>query len=68
MRLPVLTGVMRTTISWVNPIQRLLWLASIRPEDFSDATIVQPICSAVSSARPNAASGASPTVSGTISG
>ena len=43
MRLPVLTGVMRTTISWVNPIQRLHWLASIRPDDLSDATIVHPI-------------------------
>src|SRR5215472_6640363 len=56
MRLPEFVGATRTTISSVKPIQRLRWLASIRPADLSDATIVQPICWAVSSARTNAAS------------
>ena len=65
MRLPELAGVTRTIISSVKPIQRLLWLASIRPAGLSDARIVQPIRWAVSSARANATSGASPTVSGT---
>ena len=65
MRLPELAGVTRTIISSVKPIQRLLWLASIRPAGLSDATIVQPIRWAASSARANATSGASPTVSGT---
>src|SRR5215831_1300340 len=58
----------RTTISSVKPIQRLFWLASIRSAALSDATIDQPICWAVSSARANAASACSPTISGETSG
>ena len=64
MRVPEFAGATRTTISSVKPIQRVLWLASIRPADLSDATIVHPICWAVSSARANAASACSPTISG----
>jgi hypothetical protein len=68
MRLSKFVGATRTTISSVKPIQRLRWLASIWPADLSDATIVQPICWAVSSARANATSGPSPTLSGKMFG
>jgi len=54
MRLPEFAGATGTTISSVKLVQRLLWLASIRPADLSDATIVQPIRWAVSSARASA--------------
>ena len=43
MRLPEPDGVMRMTISSVNPNQRLLSLASIRPAASSAATILHPI-------------------------
>ena len=48
MRVPEFVGASRTTMSLVKPIQRLRWLASIRPADLSEATIVQPISWAVS--------------------
>ena len=68
MRLPAPKGAMRTTMSSLNPNQRVVATASMRPASSSALTISKSMARAAASARANACAGGAGSGSGCRSG